>query len=165
MRTRPRETGRMVILQANFYRIHLLVISFPVTHNPRASTTPAIPVLTAIFSWHWYAWGSSRDNTLQHSYHLPVCLMFKIAFFMQLHRKMEQMKDAKSETNKKRRKRNSIKAQTIFFLWFRQEAAFINWLQWDRVTWHTNTWSRGTTWHELLIHAQHDQCIDHDNRV
>jgi len=35
------------------------------------------------------------------------------------------MKDAKSETNKKRRKRSSMKAQTILFLWFRQEAAFI----------------------------------------
>jgi len=51
--------------------------------------------------------------------------MFRIALFMQVHRKMEQLKDAKSATKKKRRKRSSIKAQTIFFLWFRQEAAFI----------------------------------------
>jgi len=35
------------------------------------------------------------------------------------------MKDAKSETNNKRRKRSSIKVQTIFFLWFSQEEAFI----------------------------------------
>jgi len=42
--------------------------------------------------------------------------MFRIALFMQVHREMEQMKDAKSETNKKRRKRSPIKAQTIFFL-------------------------------------------------
>jgi hypothetical protein len=39
-----------------------------------------------------------------------------MTFFMQEPRKMEKMKDAKSETNKKRRKRSSIKAQTIFCL-------------------------------------------------
>jgi hypothetical protein len=39
MRTRPGERGRKEIPQADFYRIHLLVISFLVTDNPRASST------------------------------------------------------------------------------------------------------------------------------
>ena len=66
---------------------------------------------------------------------------------MQVHREMEQMKDAKSETNKTRRKRSSIKAQTIFFLWFREEEAVISLVAVEPghvahkhvVTWHNVT--------------------------